>query len=130
MFFSEQAKRTLFNLPTQEKTSPIKCEIQRRKKSSKRQCTKTSRREWTKMSARKRSVEAKNVRRSILYIYIYIYIWNFSSTHFAVCYLGPRPLIQTNSEQTISDLLKLGTNTALGEFHASWSEISVSTNKM
>ena len=36
--FSEQEKRTLFNLPTQEKTS-FKSDI-RRKKSSKRQCTK------------------------------------------------------------------------------------------
>ena len=51
--FSEQAKRTLFNLPTQEKTPPFKFENEiRRKKSFKRQCTKPqyTKRQCTKTS--------------------------------------------------------------------------------
>ena len=74
--FSEQAKRTLFNLPTQEETSSkSENEIRRKKKSfkpqctkpqcTKRQCTKTSWRGRTKMSGRNRPIEAKNVSRSI-----------------------------------------------------------------
>ena len=93
----KQAKRTLFNLPTRKKTTPIKSEIRRKKSSkpqctkrqctkrqctkpqctkrqctkpqcTKRQCTKTSQRGRTKMSARNRPVEAKK-----MYVDLYIY---------------------------------------------------------